>query len=117
MNELKLMLPSILSGELFRNFCLALIILVAGVLAIRIIGKILAKALEKSKLEKAAHVLIVSLAKTALYILLGGLVSCLILSVWGLAVVIAGIGVLVFVFIREYVYLYQTAKNAQPFAV
>ena len=71
MNELKLMLLSILSGELFRNFCLALIILAAGVLAIRIIGKILVKALEKSKLEKAAHVLIVSLAKTALYILLG----------------------------------------------
>ena len=71
MNELKLMLLSILSGELFRNFCLALIILAAGVLAIRIVGKILVKALEKSKLEKAAHVLIISLAKTALYILLG----------------------------------------------
>ena len=71
MNELKLILLQILSGELFRNFCLALIILVAGVLAIRIIGKILAKALEKSKLEKAAHVLIISLAKTAMYILLG----------------------------------------------
>jgi small conductance mechanosensitive channel len=71
MNELKLMLLGILSGELFRNFCLALIILAAGVLAIRIVGKILVKALEKSKLEKAAHVLIISLAKTALYILLG----------------------------------------------
>ena len=71
MTELKLMLLSILSGAMFRNFCLALIILVAGVLAIRIVGKILVKALEKSKLEKAAHVLIISLAKTALYILLG----------------------------------------------
>lgn len=56
------------------------------------------------------------LYKIALYILLGGLVSCLILSVWGLAVVIAGIGVLIFVFIREYVYLYQTAKGCAFFS-
>ena len=49
----------------------AIIILVIGVLAIRIIGKILKAALEKSKLEKAAHTLILSLASTCLYILLG----------------------------------------------
>ena len=62
---------SILASALFRNICKALILLVIGVLAIRIIGKVLKKALEKSKLEKAAHVLITSLASTALYILLG----------------------------------------------
>ena len=49
----------------------AIIILVIGVLAIRIIGKILKAALEKSKLEKAAHTLILSLSSTCLYILLG----------------------------------------------
>ena len=49
----------------------AIIILVIGALAIRIIGKILKAALEKSKLEKAAHTLILSLSSTCLYILLG----------------------------------------------
>ena len=56
------------------------------------------------------------LYKIALYILLGGLVSCLILSVWGLAVVVAGLGVLLFVYIREYVYLYQTARGCADFS-
>jgi small conductance mechanosensitive channel len=69
------LLQTVLEHELFRKFCMALIILVVGVLAIRIIGKVLQKALEKSKLEKAAHVLITSLAKTALYILLGLIVA------------------------------------------
>ena len=71
----KVTLAGILASGLFRKFCTALIILVVGVLAIRIIGKVLAKALEKSRLEKAAHVLITSLAKTALYILLGLIVA------------------------------------------
>ncbi|MBQ2855228.1 MAG: mechanosensitive ion channel family protein [Oscillospiraceae bacterium] len=66
---------AILSSGLFRKFCTALIVLVIGILAIRIIGKVLKKALEKSKLEKAAHTLITSLAKTALYILLGLIVA------------------------------------------
>ena len=39
-------------SELLRKFCVALIILVVGVLAIRIIGKVLKKALEKSRLER-----------------------------------------------------------------
>ena len=75
MTEFKLLLAGILTSGLFHKFCTALIILVAGILAIRIIGKVLAKALEKSKLEKAAHTLILSLAKTALYILLGLIVA------------------------------------------
>ena len=61
----------ILASGLFATACKALILLVIGILAIRLIGKILKKALEKSKLEKAAHILITSLAQTALYILLG----------------------------------------------
>ena len=67
------MFAQFLASGLFHKFCMALVILVVGVLAIRIIGKILGKTLEKSKLEKAAHTLINSLAKTALYILLGAL--------------------------------------------
>lgn len=45
-------------------------VLVIGILAIRIMMKVLTAALEKSKLEKAAYTLITSLAKTALWILL-----------------------------------------------
>lgn len=69
------LLESIVKHELFHKFCSALIILVVGILAIRIIGSVLKKALEKSKLERAAHTLITSLAKTALYILLGLIVA------------------------------------------
>ena len=68
---MKEIIYTVLGSGLFRSTCKAVVILVIGVLAIRIIGKLLQKALEKSKLEKAAHVLITSLAKTALYILLG----------------------------------------------
>ena len=64
-------LTALLAAPLFHKVCTAVIILVIGVLAIRIIGKILTKALEKSRLEKAAHSLITSLANAALYILLG----------------------------------------------
>ena len=65
------MFYGILASGLFATACKALILLVIGILAIRLIGKILKKALEKSKLEKAAHILITSLVQTALYILLG----------------------------------------------
>ena len=71
MNSMNTMLYSFLASGLFRKFCTAMIILVVGILAIRIVAKILKKALEKSRLEKAAHVLITSLVQTALYILLG----------------------------------------------
>ena len=49
----------------------AVILLVIGVLAIRTVMTIVQKILDKSKLEKAAHSLIKSLAKVALYLLLG----------------------------------------------
>ena len=53
----------------------AVVLLAVGVLAIRIIGKILKVSLEKTKLEKAAYSLITSLANAAMYILLGLMVA------------------------------------------
>ena len=64
------LIRNILNHDLFRKFCTAVILLIIGVLAIRIIGRILKKGLEKSALEKAAHTLITSLVNAALYILL-----------------------------------------------
>ncbi len=58
-------------NSLFQKLCAAVIILVIGTLTIRIIGKILKRALAKSRLERAAHSLITSLTRAALYILLG----------------------------------------------
>ncbi len=49
----------------------AVLVLVIGILVIRIVTKLLRGGLEKSHLEKAAHSLILSLAKVAMYILLG----------------------------------------------
>lgn len=52
-----------------------IIILVVGILAIRLLMKIIATALEKTKLDKAAHGLIKSLLQTVLYVLLGLIVA------------------------------------------
>ena len=54
----------------FRSFCIAAVILVIGVLCIRILMKLIEASLSKSRLEKAAHSLILSLARAAMYILL-----------------------------------------------
>ena len=54
----------------FRSFCSAAVILVIGVLSIRILMKLIEASLSKSRLEKAAHSLILSLARAAMYILL-----------------------------------------------
>ena len=64
MNEI---LTLILSSDLLK----AVLVLVIGVLTIRIVMKLIRMTLEKSKLEKAAHSLITSLARAAMYILLG----------------------------------------------
>ncbi|MBQ3194118.1 MAG: mechanosensitive ion channel family protein [Oscillospiraceae bacterium] len=69
------MFETILQHEMFQKFCMALVILVIGVLAIRIAMKLIRAALEKSRLEKAAHSLITSLSKAAMYILLGLIVA------------------------------------------
>ena len=49
----------------------AVILLVAGILIARLVMGVIQKFLDKSKLEKAAHSLIKSLARVALYLLLG----------------------------------------------
>lgn len=64
-------LEKILESPLFHKLCSVLVIVVIGILAIRVLLRLLQKALERSKLEKAAHSLITSLTKSALYILLG----------------------------------------------
>lgn len=56
------------------------------------------------------------LYKIGLYILLGAVLACVILGVWGLVVLVGGIGVMIFVDIREYVYLYQTAQVCRTFS-
>lgn len=60
-----------LEGALFKRICSTVIILVIGILATRVIMKLLNRSLERSRLEKAAHSLITSLTRVALYILLG----------------------------------------------
>ena len=60
---------------LSSNVLQAVVALVVGVLAIRVINKLILITLEKSKLEKAAHSLITSLSKAAMYILLGLIVA------------------------------------------
>lgn len=53
----------------------ALLLLVAGILVIRTVMAILKKFLEASKLEKAAHTLIKSVARVVMYLLLGLMVA------------------------------------------
>lgn len=65
------LLEKFLEGGLFRSICTAVLTLVIGVLLIRFVMQVLNKTLEKSRLEKAAHSLIISLARVALYLLLG----------------------------------------------
>ena len=69
------MIANLLENQLFQDVCRSVVILVIGVFAIRIIRKILKTTLEKSRLEKAAHSLITSLANAAMYILLGLIVA------------------------------------------
>lgn len=64
-------LTKFFQNGMFRRVCSAVLLLVVGVLAIRIVIKILREALDRSRLEKAAHSLIISLSKVALYLILG----------------------------------------------
>lgn len=64
-----------LSGFAIDKVLPAVTILVIGILAIRIILKVLDRFLEKSRLEKAAYSLIKSLANVILYLLLGLIVA------------------------------------------
>lgn len=69
MNEwLNTLLPA---NSLLHNLLSAVVIVVAGILATRVLLSLLRKSLEKTNLEKAAFSLILSLAKVALYLLIG----------------------------------------------
>ena len=58
------------------------------------------------------------LYKLSLWLTFGGLLVCIIpvIGLVGLLAVLVGVGVLLFVTIREYVYLWQTAKTCDFFA-
>ena len=60
------LLINFLTGTIVK----AVLLLVIGILVIRLVMNLLKKTLEKSKLEKAAHTLILSLSRAAMYILL-----------------------------------------------
>ena len=68
-------MPAVITLLLGSTFFKAVLVLVVGILAIRVVNKLIRVALEKSKLEKAAHSLITSLASAAMYILLGLIVA------------------------------------------
>ena len=59
-----------LLGIAANNVLSAVVVLLIGLLAIRVVMKLVRKTLEKSKLEKAAHTLILSLTRVVLYVLL-----------------------------------------------
>ena len=69
------MFANLFANQLFQDTCRSVVILVIGLFAIRIIQRLLKTTLEKSRLEKAAHSLITSLANAAMYILLGLMVA------------------------------------------
>lgn len=74
LEELKIWLNTFLTQGLDRLLA-ALLILIAGIAVIRIVMTILRKFLEASKLEKAAHTLIKSVARVVLYLLLSLMVA------------------------------------------
>ena len=61
---------SLWNEPMFRRMLSTVVILVLGILAVRIVMKLLTGALERSRLEKAAHSLILSLCRVGLYLLL-----------------------------------------------
>lgn len=74
MNKLKEAVFSLLDTS-FEKVLPALLILVAGLLSIRIVMVLIQKLLNGTKLEKAAHSLIKSVARVVLYVLLGLMVA------------------------------------------
>ena len=59
-----------LESSFFKKLSAAVVILVIGVLIIRVLVRFIEASLNKSRLEKAAYSLIISLSKAAMYILL-----------------------------------------------
>ena len=70
MNEILTALKGLL-GAAVSKAVPAMLILIAGLLVIRIVMTIIKKLLEKTKLEKAAHGLVKSVARVVLFVLLG----------------------------------------------
>ena len=64
-----------ISAALTTSLIPAVLILVIGIVIISLTGRIIRTALNKTKLEKAAHSLILSVVKAALYIILGLIVA------------------------------------------
>lgn len=71
MEALKTLVKNWVAAGLVDKLFTAVITLVAGILVIKAVMRLLTRALERSKLEKAAYSLILSLAKVGLYLLLG----------------------------------------------
>ena len=74
LEEVKIWLNTSLTAGMSKLVS-ALLILLAGIAVIRILITVMNKFLEKSKLEKAAHTLIKSVARVVLYLLLGLMVA------------------------------------------
>lgn len=70
MEQLKLSIHNWVAQGLMDKLFVAVITLVLGILAVKLVLRLLNRALEKSRLEKAAYSLILSLAKVGLYTLL-----------------------------------------------
>ena len=64
-----------LGAGILTNVLSALVVCVLGILTIRLLMALLKRTLASTKLEKAAHSLIISLARVALYVLLGLMVA------------------------------------------
>lgn len=73
-DELKIWTATFLSNGLGK-LASGLLVLIAGIVAVRVIMTILSRFLEASKMEKAAHTLIKSVARVVLYILVGLMVA------------------------------------------
>ncbi len=69
------MLMATLATALTASLIPALLILVIGIVIIKLVNKVIKTALNKTRLEKAAHSLILSVANVALYIILGLIVA------------------------------------------
>ena len=66
---------ALLMTALTANLLPAVLILAAGFVIIKIVNKIVKSSLEKTKLEKAAHSLILSVVNVTLYIVLGLIIA------------------------------------------
>jgi len=69
------MLMATAATALTASLLPAVLILVIGVVAIKMVNKIVKASLEKTKLEKAAHSLILSVVNAVLYVILGLMVA------------------------------------------